>query len=209
MPPPPYIPDGVAHVRILGSIGDAGEYGIGFWTTCESANVSTLSDFAEAVANAFAAGPMADASEDAVLSKVRVLSYQSDVEYAGQFTTHVVGAYGGHACPPSVCAVIDWLEALTYRGGHPRSYMWGVPVDAVDQSTGTLSSAYRSAASSNWAAFLDAFNAIDVDPSIEPSLSTLHRVAGGVELTPGYLGSLAAPGVRQKLGTQRLRINAA
>lgn len=205
MPTPPYVPDLCAHVRIMGDLGAGDEFGVGFWTPCESADVDHLSTFAEDVANAWAATILGDQSAAARLTSVRVLSYISGNEYAGEFTTTAGGGTAGDSLPAQVCAVVDWLESTTYRGGHPRTYVWGVPSSAFFLATSTLADAYRSALRSEAAAFLAAFNAIVVTGFGTPSLSTLHRVAAGAPLHPGYLSTLHSPSVRGKVGSQRRR----
>lgn len=203
---PTYIPDNVAHVRLLGKIFDSSEFGVGFWTPCTSVDVDQLSTFAEAVANAWAATILADQSSDSSLESVRVLSYVGGHEYSGEYTAHLAGAGPADSQPAQVAAVVNWFEALTYRGGHPRTYVWGIAGEWVGADFQSLDDAYRGALQGMAEAFLAAFNAIVIVGAATATLSCLHRVEGGVPLAPGFLSALSSPSVAVKLGTQRRRI---
>lgn len=204
MPIPDYIPDNVAHVRILGSVGDGDPMGVGFWTPCTETDGAALSTFADDVLNAWASSILADQSAGAQLLSARVLSYVGGHEYTGASTTSASGGTAGDSLPAQVCAVVNWLEIETYRGGHPRTYIWGVPESAFLLANSSLSGAYRTALSSEANDFLTQFNALTLAGG--PQLSVLHRVAAGVPLTPGYLNALHSPTVRSKVGSQRRRI---
>lgn len=205
MPVPAYVPDMSAHVRLIGNIDGVGTYGVGFWTPCTEADPTHLSTFAGSILAAFGATVMSDQGDDANLEQCRVLSYQSGVEYAGLATGSYTGLAATAAASANCCTVVDWLEGVTYRGGHPRTYLWGTPLGAIGTDARSLTSAYRSALTTEVAAFLTAFNALTVGgaPAI---LSCLHRVTAGVPLTPGYLSSLYTPSISTILGTQRRRL---
>lgn len=203
---PAYVPNNSAHVRLLGKISGSSEFGVGFWSPCTSVDVDQLSAFAEAVANAWAATILSDQWADASLESVRVLSYVGGHEYSGEYVAHLGGAAAGDGMPAQVAAVVNWFEALTYRGGHPRTYVWGLTYDQVNSDFQSVEPAYQSALQSNAAAFLAAFNAIVIVGSATATLSCLHRVEAGVPLAPGFLSALSSPSVATKLGTQRRRI---
>lgn len=203
---PAYVPDSVAHVRLIGGVETSTDFGSGFWTPCTSVDVDTLSAFAEAVSGAWAATILASMSHASQLRSVRVVSYVAGHEYSGEYVATLDGGDVGDPYTAQACYVIDWFEALTYRGGHPRTYVWGLPTSATNSDLQTIEDAYRSSLSENAADFLAAFNALVITGAELATLSCLHRVEGGVPLAPGYLSALASPTVSERIGTQRRRI---
>lgn len=206
MPIPPYIPDNVAHIRFQFEIESAPLVGVGFWTPCTSADPTELSAAALAAYGTWEGSILADQVASCILAQVQFLSYVSGHEYVGFATGSSGGGTAGAGVAMNVAAVISWHELLTYRGGHPRTYVPGCPASAIEDTYNTFSSAYRSALQSEAEAFLTGMAEIVITGSEHVALSTLHRVSGGAPLTPGYLSPLSSPTVKPPIGTQRRRI---
>lgn len=50
----------------------------------------------------------------------------------GEASFALSGSGVGTCCPANVCLAISWHVAIGYRGGHPRTYVPGVPINSTD-----------------------------------------------------------------------------
>lgn len=197
-------PAGTAHVRLTGTLG-AAACGVGFWTACAAdTSEDDLNTAAEAVYNAWADNILADQTSTASLDQVEVLLYRATDELAGTYVETRTGGASGAAFPANVCAVVGWSTPSTWRGGHPRTYIWGVPNSALGSGYQTLDSAYTAALRSLVVLFQAAFNAISVGGGF--SLSTMRFYNEKAALAPPFLVSINSPIVRSTIGSQRRRL---
>jgi hypothetical protein len=206
VPIPPYVPSPCAHIRFIGEFNPSGPAGVGFWTPISAAVTSgELSTAAESLYTAFATTILADMSVNSYLTKCEVLAYVAPLELVGSYAAVSEGAATGATAAANVCAMVNWGIPSTWRGGKPRTYLWGVPGSAVSDDGRTLAGAYHTALQSEVVAFTAAANAVTVagDPI---QLSMLKKVTAGVVLSPGYLLELSSPEVNTQICSQRRRL---
>jgi len=125
-----------------------------------------------------------------------------------------VGSYS-HAGTSTVTAlkdvsanfVVDYVISDYYRGGHPRSYLSGVPVDATTDGA-NLTSAYQSGIVTNWNAIRNAINALTSTNITGTQMGTVRFSSGHSWLTPPRFVPFTSVkiGKRGKIGSQRRRI---
>lgn len=122
-------------------------------------------------------------------------------------STTVIGeADLGDALPANVAVGISWRQALSYRGGHPRTYLCGISQGQLDDVTrlgGVAQGNFQSAAEG----FLSDVNALTPGASIgDVELGTVSFVNDGDwRLTPIFLSYLGAS-VDLRIDTQRRRL---
>lgn len=92
----------------------------------------TVDDIATAVMSGWVAHFLPSLTTDVHPKLAVAIDLGSNVGLQGQATSSAGGTIGGPTSPASVCALINWRIALRYRGGHPRTYLPGVPEGAVD-----------------------------------------------------------------------------
>lgn len=108
---------------------------------------------------------------------------------------------------PQVCVVIGWEILARYRGGHPRWYQPGAPVNVVDNSGGRLLlGSALTAWQTAWAAFLEDVNTSDLPGGGALSLGTIAYFRHNAPLVPPVFYPYQSADVRPRLGTQRRRL---
>lgn len=92
---------------------------------------ANLVTFADAVFGAYVDNILKSFSTASALNLVQVVLYENDEPLEAN-SLHAVasGTVGGAAAPANVAACISWPISAHYRGGHPRTYMGGVPDSA-------------------------------------------------------------------------------
>lgn len=197
-------PVGSLRIRLTGLMGGA-QVGSGFWSSVdESTSSSDLDTIASDIYTAWASNVLTDQDAAATLEKCEVLLYRATDELAGTHVASSSGAASGTGMPANCAACVNWATPSTWRGGHPRTFVWGVPISALDASYQKLSSAYRSALTSNMVGFAAAVNAITTGSFA--ALNTMRFFSAGAALSPPYLVSLLAPSVDLYIGSQRRRL---
>jgi len=81
-------------------------------------------------------GTILDAmSTSATISRVQVVLWDGGEEFSAYSTSaSAAGNVGGTMAPANVAACISWPISFHYRGGHPRTYIAGVPNSAIATS---------------------------------------------------------------------------
>lgn len=106
---------------------------------------------------------------------------------------------------PGVSMVTKWPISSYYRGGKPRTYIAGVPVNFVDSSGGRN---WSSLAISEWSSAMTAFQVACNLAVAGSGLWTLGTVAGSrhnVQLTPPVFYPYGPAGIQLRLCSQRRR----
>lgn len=122
-------------------------------------------------------------------------------------STAVVGEIDtGTALPANIAVGISWRQALSYRGGHPRTYLCGANtehLDDVTRLTGVAQGQFSTAAN----AFLTGVNAITGGATIgDTELGTVSFVVDGDwRTTPIFLPYLSGS-VDLRIDSQRRRL---
>lgn len=128
-----------------------------------------LSSFASNMANSYHTHFMNLLSNALVLERVSVLNYSQLGETTGaDFEGSLLGADSGASFPGNVAACVSWSLNQRYKGGHPRTYLCGIPISALQDAKSyktTFIDSVRNAA--------NAFHA-DVNAYNQGALGQLH-----------------------------------
>jgi hypothetical protein len=116
-----------------------------------------------------------------------------------------VGSLGVAPENAATCAVVDWLIGRYYRGGHPRSYLAGIP--SADITNGSqVSSGYASSLAGVCNTWRTAVNALTHGNITAVTLGTVSFANGNAWRTPPIFEAYTGQKVRLYLGSQRRRI---
>lgn len=119
-----------------------------------------------------------------------------------------VGTAAGGDLPASTSACISWGIGVAYRGGHPRSYLFGVDRGLLDSgpSTNKLSVGNAAAIAAAAGNLTTDMNTFTVGGSIT-QMGTVSYVRGKTpRVTPVFFPYGSVPRVNTRLATQRRRL---
>lgn len=130
----------------------------------------------------------------------------------GGDATHVItpvqGGIGGGDFPANVALVVSWSEFLSYKGGHPRTYLAGIPRTA-GLNPQQVAPAYATNVQTTANAFL-----ADLAGHTWPTawgageLVVVHYRLNGAALTPPEPRPITGALVNQRFDSQRRRLGA-
>lgn len=206
--PRPAPPVGTARVAFSGQF-DTSPYASVFWLdlTATTHVIDDLKSIIDSMAAAWHTDMMPYQSSDVTLTDVKAswlygvateLQYEGVYSYAGGDTT-------GPIKNVSTCAVLDWKIAAYYRGGHPRTYMPGVPATFIASSR-ELTDAYRALLATATSTWRNAVNALTHGGISAVALGTVSFQTAHAWRTPPVFRPYVDSAVRQVLGTQRRRL---
>ena len=208
-PAPKRPPNGAVRVALQGSYGGA-KWVNRFWlnTTMSAkptgAQVLALSN---AVSAAWRTRFLASLSTALTLSTQRtVLYYDATTEIAVDGADTGSGTESsGVAEGAQVAFLINWSISGSYRGGHPRTYLCGVPQDHTTNAIGVTSGAITTltTAAGN---FLSDVNALTPSPFTAVTLGTFRFFRAHAAVDPPVFEPFLAGACSPLLATQRRRI---
>lgn len=208
--PRPAPPAGTARVAISGTIL-AGHWVNILWLKLTDGGTPVVNDLASVI-DSFAAAwntdlcaQMTDATTTEQFKAVWTPSVGSEIVYTK--ATAFAGSIGSEVNDRSICAVIDWQIGDYYRGGHPRTYLAGLP-NAYVVNGSTLNATYRSALATAANSFRNAVNALTHGDITEVELGTVRFASAHAWLTPPVFRPYQSVGVRNYIGSMRRRIGA-
>lgn len=129
----------------------------------------------------------------------------NSLEYAASYAN--VGGIASAEATDAACAVINWSITDFYRGGHPRTYMPGVPQSKITNGR-TLLAAYASSLATQGVNYITGVNAITHGGISAVTLGTVRFASGNAWLSPPVFRAYQSATVRSILGTQRRRYGA-
>ena len=122
--------------------------------------------------------------------------------------TPVAGGSGFIAFPANVALVVSWHEAISYRGGHPRTYLPGIPSGASADPQHVLGS-YAAGVQTAANAFLAGINGAAWPTALGASaLVVVHYHLHHVVLDPPVANFITAATVNTRIDSQRRRLQA-
>lgn len=207
--PRPRPPDDTIRIALSGSYNGA-EFANIFWLLATISGTPTVGDL-ETLSSAFA-----DAWEDncfnlqdngATINEYRsVLLLPGPTELSATGSLDLSGTVSGATLPAQVSAAISWPISAYYRGGHPKTYMAGMPASAVS-GVKDLDSTYQSDLASGAAAFVTAANALTTTTIPSVTLGTVSFATGNAwRATPIFRPYGSTPVVHPRIDTQRRRL---
>jgi hypothetical protein len=145
-------------------------------------------------------------SVNTVLRDVHLVLFSPDNEdVAADAATNLAGSVSSAPMPAQVSIGISWSLAVSYRGGHARTYLPGVPasvMDALNTINNTTASGIASAAA-GFHTDLEGFTASSI-PSVEHGIVSFVRAKEW--RTPPVFYRIVGAHVDARLDTQRRRL---
>lgn len=125
------------------------------------------------------------------------------LEYTGTNANAPTGAATN--VTDAVSAMINWSITDYYRGGHPRTYLPGVP-SAQIANANFLNSTYRTNVNTAASNFLTDVNALTHGGISAVALGTVRFASGNAWLSPPVFKAYQAAGVRSRVAIQKRRL---
>lgn len=168
-----------------------------------------LQDCADGVAAALigAGSWQSQISNDWSLVEVRVIDNSGATENVAVNNTVTAGAVGSVAVNPNTALVMSYPIAAHYRGGHPRTYVAGVPASSIatpggnEWSTGT-----QSTWESIGITLLGAVASMVVGGVADVLLGTISYYTGGAARAVPIFKTFLDVAVGSRLDSQRRRL---
>lgn len=205
---PPVV--GVARVAVSGTNHDQPwanvfhvKIGTGF--AMSSAGVTT---FATAFANAYTTALYPIMSQQCGARECTVIQLESDTAPSASVAVTGAGAVTGDIAPLSTAKLLKWNISRRYRGGHPRTYLSGVPendlaADGRLYLPGAVTGTQNAASN-----FLSAVNALTAEGE-DISLCTVHYVKNNAVLATPLVDDILSVIAQPEIATQRRRLQRA
>jgi hypothetical protein len=127
----------------------------------------------------------------------------SVLEYVGNNATAPTGAATN--VTDAISAMINWSITDYYRGGHPRTYLPGIPSAQVTNAN-FLGSTYRANVNTGANGFLTDVNALTHGGISAVALGTVRFASGNAWLSPPVFKPYQAAGVRARVAVQKRRL---
>lgn len=173
-----------------------------FGTTPSDADLSTLAGM---LATQYDTDFGALLADDNVLEQVVVTDLTNTSAGRGSWTGTLAGADTGDILPASAAMVISWKIARRYRGGHPRTYLSGLTVNAR-QNAKLLTSAKFAALLAAGPAFRTAVNAMTTGPITSLSLGQVSYYLNGAPRVTPLFDPFTGSGADNRIDSQRRRL---
>lgn len=126
----------------------------------------------------------------------------------GKFDQVNAGGVATAPAPINTSVLGQWLDSVHYRGGHPRTYLPGLP--AADTTDGVnLTAGSKAAWQAGWQAFLAAFNGQAWGSISFTGWRAAHYRRNNAPLGTPFSSSVTTLGVATELATQRRRLRKA
>ena len=168
------------------------------WTSGE---LSTLSS---AVRAAWVTNVIPLQSANLTLTDVTVTDIGSDTGGESTATGTTAGGVAGTSSPANVAVTWSWKISTRYRGGHPRTYIGGIPQSAISTAN-TMTSTTKTNHATAAAAIRTAVNAQTAggNPVV---FGVVHYRRGGVLLDIPIFSPITGVSVDDRFDSQRRRL---
>jgi hypothetical protein len=159
-----------------------------------------------AAADAYSDNLLPNLSNLLTLTSVSAILYSTDTEdLHATASTSLGGSVSGNPMPAQVSIGITWAIAVSYRGGHPRTYLCGVPYAAMDGLT-TIQNTVASAIASDAATLHTALEAFSGTNWSATEHGVMSFVRSGDWRDPPVFYRITGARVDARLDTQRRRL---
>lgn len=205
MPALPFVP-GVAKIIVKQTIGSVnvfnilhadGGAGTG-WTSTE------LNSLASAVRSAWVTNVLPLQHTQLNLNDVQTIDLASDTGPSGVATGANAGTATLNYLSANAAVTWSWTISRRYRGGHPRTYIAGIPFSAItnpNSITATAQSAHAAAA----AAIRTAVNGVTTSAGTA-KLACVHYYRNKVLLSTPLVSQITGVTVDTRIDSQRRRL---
>jgi hypothetical protein len=137
------------------------------------------------------------------LTSVTAVDLTSNAGLTSVLSVADPGSVAAPYMPANAAACLSWHDPIHYRGGHPRTYLTGIPASAqatVRQFTNTFLTNMQSSIN----LFLADVNVTLSGRSMK--LACVHRTRNNVTLNPVVVSFLTTGSVDARIDTQRRRL---
>lgn len=205
MPPLPFVP-GVAKIIVKQTLSGVncfnvlhadGGAGTG-WTSTE------LNALASAVRTAWVNNVLALQTSLLTLTDVQTIDLASETGPSGVATGSNSGTGGVTSLGANVAVGWTWAISRRYRGGHPRTYIGGIPTGNTSDAH-SITTTYQTLHASAAAALRTAVNGVTTSAGTA-KLACVHYYRGGALLATPLVSQISGVSVDRRLDSQRRRL---
>jgi hypothetical protein len=164
-----------------------------------------VTTIATGVRNAFKNNYRPQLSNELTLKEVFALDLSTDLGAQATVSGSDTGAIASAAMSANIAMCVTWTIQRHYKGGHPRTYLGGVPGQWANSNTG-WSPAAVTAINGATTAFLAAVNAIVPSSGRTATLVAVHRVRNGAVLTNPLVSNITGGFIDTRIDSQRRRL---
>ena len=154
---------------------------------------------------AYASHFLTGMSNQFTLGTVIAKDLTSDTAPQAFISGSTVGSVNATPLPSNVAMCISWAISRRYRGGHPRTYLSGLP-DGQQSSPNTWSTTAITNFSNFAAGFMNDINTIAVGATGHAQLVTVHRMKNKIVLIPPTVDVITDSAIDSRLDSQRRRL---
>lgn len=144
-------------------------------------------------------------ADDLLLENVEITDLTNTSASRGLWAGSLAGADTGDLLPASCAAVISWGIARRYRGGHPRTYLCGLTVNAR-QNARLLTAAKQIAIATAAGAFIGDVAGTASGPITSLELGQVSYYSGGVPRVVPLFDPFITGGSGLRIDSQRRRL---
>lgn len=211
----PNPPAHTLHALVTGDVDGAYRWANSLWVrngNATSPDTSDLQDLAADIWGAYVSTFMDHLSGFTHLTGVDLIYYGSAGGEDGfNYEAEATGQSTNTTAPMNVACCISWKVQQRYKGGHPRTYLAGIPADVIEDPT-TFTSAFVDNIAEDANAFLSLVNAMSRGNLDDLHLGVVSFVLDNDWRTPpvfrDYVPELAAvdsriDSMRRRLGPDR------
>jgi len=142
-------------------------------------------------------------SSDLVTQSCSAVDLSSSLGATGNFSSALTGGGGSTTEAASIALCVSWAIGRHYRGGHPRTYLPGIPTGAR-QDAGHVTAAYATAVQTDAIGFISAVNGITTTGRTWLFV-TVHYYSGGVISITPITDNITGAAVNTRYDSQRRR----
>jgi len=205
--PPP--PPGTCRVSCSGTYLTH-KWAIVFWlkiTSAGSPNQANFDTLISGISSAWGTALITSLTNSTIMNLVQgVWIPTAGVELMSSNSTARTGSGGTSEMSDSAaCYVISHHIGAYYRGGHPRTYLPGIPATSVTNGS-TISGAGAAAIAGTWGSFATAIKALTAGDITAVDVGTVRFSSHNAWLVPPVFYPWQSHTCRTTLGTQRRRL---
>jgi hypothetical protein len=167
-----------------------------------------LASAAQEMATIYGAGLVGAMSED--YSFLSCTAKDISVPNGGEATfvepAPIAGGVASHSMAANCALVISWKEDISYRGGHPRTYLPAIPASVLNDPQ-HVTPAYRTTVQVTANSLITSVSGGSWGSGLtDPVLSVVHYRLDGALLTPPVGAIIRSAVVDTRLDSQRRRL---
>lgn len=168
------------------------------------ADLNALATF---VGNSYGSNIISHMDSATRLTHTHVSLYSADLDLLeGDAAFSLAGSVVGLQCPAQVCIGISWHVTVGYRGGHPRTYVPGVPISMLSAAN-TVGGTFASSLAAGATTYLSNVNGYTTGAFSDGiHLGTMSFVRARAWRTPPVFLRFISATVDERLDTQRRRL---